>query len=173
MREVAQRQGVRHRQGWSGRRESNPRLLLGRHVFTFCIYKQKYIHMGASLETLQVNCRGSLSGAGGGNRTRVSCLEGRGLTITQRPLGVGVDISWASGGQDASPAAEAYRRTTPFDRCHLPLRSPRKKPARIVVSKPRRGTHHHNLPIRACLDAWPGLGRQPAGASRPGRCRGR
>ena len=27
-----------------------------------------------------------LTGAGGGNRTRVSCLEGKGLTITQRPL---------------------------------------------------------------------------------------
>ena len=24
--------------------------------------------------------------AGGGNRTRISCLEGKGLTITQRPL---------------------------------------------------------------------------------------
>ncbi len=31
-------------------------------------------------------CRKRISGAGGGNRTRVSCLEGKGLTITQRPL---------------------------------------------------------------------------------------
>ncbi len=30
---------------------------------------------------------GEVFGAGGGNRTRVSCLEGKGLTITQRPLG--------------------------------------------------------------------------------------
>ena len=36
-----------------------------------------------------VSCPGrrfpGISGAGGGNRTRVFCLEGRGLTITQRP----------------------------------------------------------------------------------------
>jgi hypothetical protein len=30
-----------------------------------------------------------MDGAGGGNRTRDSCLEGKGITIMQRPRSVG------------------------------------------------------------------------------------
>jgi hypothetical protein len=43
--------------------------------------------------------RAMRNGAGGGNRTRISCLEGKGLTITQRPLDGSQSNSWVVRGQ--------------------------------------------------------------------------
>jgi hypothetical protein len=64
------------KEGWSGRRESNPYHQLGRLAFKSgkILYIQcsnRYYHM-----ILQVICRKRISGAGGGNRTRVISLEG-------------------------------------------------------------------------------------------------
>ena len=50
-------------------------------------------------------------GAGGGNRTRISCLEGKGLTITQRPrYAIGIRPPRRKG-QGASEAEARYPRS--------------------------------------------------------------
>lgn len=58
------------------------------------------------------------SGAGDGNRTRISCLEGKGLTITQRPLSrtggyfIGVRGSSGMWMSDVSTDGEAGGKPT-------------------------------------------------------------